>query len=266
MPVVRREAWTKEQGVMNKILFAGVVAAVTLIGISSMDSRAEAPSSEDYTEVRAEFSKHFPNFELESIKPGPMPGILEIRRGTLVAYLSDDGRYLFQGELIDLESNVNLTDRAASATRADMVAKADEKTMVIFGPDEPQYSVAVFTDIDCGFCRKLHQQIGEYAAEGIEIRYMLYPRSGPGSESWSKAEDVMCAKNQNEAMTMAKSDQPVDSVSCALARTVGDSYQLGSDIGLRGTPAIVTEDGTLISGYLPPKELKRRLESAAVPN
>lgn len=248
---------------MKKSFIAAIALSALVTVFAVMDSRADA-SADEYAAVRAEFAKHIPTFELESIKPGPVPGLLEIRRGTLVAYLSDDGRYLFQGELIDLVSGTNMTDKAASATRADMLAAASADTMVVFGPEKPTHTVAVFTDIDCGFCRKLHRQIGEYAAEGIEIRYLLYPRSGPGSESWSKAVDVMCAEDQNEAMTLAKSDQPVRSSNCALAKTVSDSYSLGGEIGLRGTPAIVTDDGTLISGYLPPKELKARLDAATL--
>ncbi len=239
--------------------------AVYMLVVKADPAQAQvAEKAADYTALKATFAERFPHIQLESIKPSPLPGLLEIRQGTLVAYLTEDGRYLLQGEVIDLERNVSLTEEAASEIRKDLIGGAEKDAMVVFGPDKPQYSVAVFTDIDCTFCRKLHREIGEYAAEGIEIRYLMYPRGGPGSQSWEKAQHVMCAPNQNEAMTLAKNNQPVEARQCSSASVVADSYKLGAEIGLRGTPAIITDDGMLISGYLPPKELKRRLDEAAL--
>ena len=133
--------------------------------------------------------------------------------------------------------------------------------MIVFSPDQVKYSVSVFTDIDCTYCRRLHSQIDDYLAQGIEIRYMLYPRSGPNTSSWTKAEQVWCADNRQEALTLAKLDKPFATSDCD-SSIISTHYEMGQNVGLRGTPAIVLEDGTLISGYLPPLRLSAALASS----
>lgn len=234
--------------------FATLAVALAPIVVS-------ADAEPDLDAVKAGFTERFPQIRKESIHAGPVDGLLEIREGTLVAYLSDDGRYLFQGDLIDLETDTNLTQKAAGIARKAMLAETPPSAEIVFSPEEgaQKHSVTIFTDIDCTFCRKLHRQMDEYMAAGIEVRYLLYPRGGPGSASWAKAEEVMCANDRNVAITMAKNDEVVVSKECAESSLVMDSYRLGAQVGLSGTPAIVLEDGQIISGYLPPAELARRL-------
>jgi thiol:disulfide interchange protein DsbC len=108
----------------------------------------------------------------------------------------------------------------------------------------------------------LHSQIGEYLAQGIEVKYLLYPRSGPASDSWVKAEQVWCADDRNEALTLAKLDKTFETHSCD-SSVVSRQYAIGQDVGLRGTPAIVLEDGSLISGYLPAIQLAEALAASS---
>ena len=108
----------------------------------------------------------------------------------------------------------------------------------------------------------LHSQIGEYLAQGIEVKYLLYPRNGPASDSWVKAEQVWCADDRNEALTLAKLDKAFETHSCD-SSAVSRQYAIGQDVGLRGTPAIVLEDGSLISGYLPAAQLAEALAATS---
>ena len=134
--------------------------------------------------------------------------------------------------------------------------------MIIFSPDEVKHTVSIFTDIDCTYCRRLHSQIGDYLEQGIEVRYLLYPRSGPASPSWTKAEQVWCAQDRNEALTLAKLDQDFTADDCDPS-IIATHYEMGQEVGLRGTPAIILEDGTLVSGYLPPLQLTEALSASA---
>ncbi|MEM8982871.1 MAG: DsbC family protein [Pseudomonadota bacterium] len=237
--------------------FALCFAAVAALAFAIV---ADAQTKPDLDAVKAKFTERFPQVKKESIHPGPIDGLLEIREGTMIAYLSDDGRYLFQGEMIDLDTDTNLTEKSAGIARRAIMQSAPRSAEIVFSPKgEKKHSVVVFTDIDCTFCRKLHQQIDEYTAAGIEVRYLLYPRSGPGTKSWSKAEEVLCANDRNVAITMAKNDEVVVSSDCIESAQLMDSYRVGAAVGLRGTPAILFEDGQLVSGYLPPEELARRL-------
>lgn len=179
------------------------------------------------------------------------------------AYVTADGRYLLQGDLVDLDANVNLTEKRRNAARAAAIAKVDEKDMIIFSPEKVKYTITVFTDVDCAYCRKLHLEMDELNALGLRVRYVFYPRMGPDTASWKKAERVWCAEDRNAALTAAKADQPFDSKPCG-PTPVMQQWKLGHIVGLRGTPAIVTEQGDMIAGYLPAAELAERVASLAM--
>lgn len=240
---------------MQSILTRFLVFVLALSGASAAigDEKLEA--------VQAKISGLFPEIRAEHVFKSPIDGWYTIRKGAIVAYVSEDGRYLLQGDLIDMDEQVNLSEESRNDARREMMAGYPEDQMIVFTPEDKKYSVSVFTDIDCTFCRRLHSQINEYMEKGIEVRYLLYPRNGPTSPSWSKAEAVWCADDRNEALTMAKLDRDFDTHSCNPA-PVSKHYAMGQDVGLTGTPALVLEDGTLVSGYLPPEQLEQALAAS----
>ena len=234
----------------------GFVLSALLVGAWSV-SYAEDVSPE-LQHVRETVSGLFNGIDEGDVFESEVDGWYTVRRGAIVAYISADGRYLLQGDLIDLENQVNLSEASRNEARMEMMSGMSDKQMIVFAPDDPAHTISVFTDIDCTYCRRLHSQINEYMEQGIAVQYYLYPRSGPASPSWIKAEQVWCADNQNEALTLAKLDQNFDTTSCD-ASIINMHYLMGQDVGLRGTPAIVLEDGTLFSGYLPPEKLKEAI-------
>jgi thiol:disulfide interchange protein DsbC len=209
--------------------------------------------------LRARLSALVPDVQPDSITPTPVSGIYEVTYGAQVLYLSKDGRYFFRGDLIDLQERKDLTEATRTKVRLNILSKLDERQMIIFSPEEPKHTITVFTDIDCAYCRKLHAEIDEYLREGIEVRYLAFPRAGVDSPSYEKAVDVWCATDRNAAITRAKSDQPVADASCD--NPVKEQMELGQMIGVSGTPAIVLENGELIPGYQPAKALGEVLES-----
>jgi thiol:disulfide interchange protein DsbC len=130
--------------------------------------------------------------------------------------------------------------------------------MVVFGPEDAAHTITVFTDIDCTYCRKLHREIDQINARNIRVRYVFYPRFGPGSESWAKADAVWCSKDRQSALTRAKSGEDITADNCPTP--VAEHYALGNKIGVRGTPAILMEDGELLPGYVPAAELAAYLD------
>ncbi len=219
-----------------------------------------AGDSEELEQIRAKVSGIFDEIEPQYIMPAPIDGWYTIRKGTVVAYISSDGKYLLQGDLIDLDTQVNLSEKSRDAARKEMMSALPHEHMIIFSPEEVKYSISVFTDVDCTYCRRLHSQINEYLEQGIEVRYLLYPRNGPRSASWVKAEQVWCSDNRNEALTLAKLDKEFPTRTCD-ASMVSNHYLMGQDVGLRGTPAIVFENGQLVSGYVPALRLSEQLAS-----
>lgn len=220
---------------------------------------------EELEQVRQKVNAMFEVINPEDVNPSPIDGWYTIHRGSVVAYVSASGRYLLQGDLIDLDQNVNLSEAVRNDSRRDLMSAIPDDEVIAFSPSEVKYSVTVFTDVDCTYCRRLHSQIDEYLAYGIEIRYLMYPRNGPTSPAWATAQEVWCANDRNGALTAAKADRNFASTNCD-ASIVDHHFQLGQEVGLSGTPAIVLDDGTLISGYLPPDQLKARLDQVAAAN
>ena len=213
-------------------------------------------------EDRERIAELFESIAAEDIYTSPIEGWYTIRKGSVVAYISNDGRYLLQGDIIDLDQQVNLTEQSREFARRDVMSAVADDQVIAFTPEEVKYSVSVFTDTDCTYCRRLHSEIDAYLAHGIEVRYLLFPRGGPASSSWNVAEDVWCASDRASALTMAKLDREFESSKCD-ASIVQDHYIMGQEVGLSGTPAIVFEDGELVAGYLPPDALKMRLDRKA---
>ena len=257
----------------EKALIAGTSNAMSRMNLKSVILTAAAAmlfanSSIVFAEdaeletVRAKVGEMFDMIEGDDVTHSPIDGWYTIHKGSIVAYISADGRYLLQGDLIDLENQTNLSENVRNDSRRDLMANLTEDQVIVFSPEEVKHSITVFTDIDCTYCRRLHSQIDQYLALGIEVRYLMYPRNGPASPAWTKAENVWCAADRQEALTQAKLGRDVPVEKCD-ASIVQDHFVMGQDVGLSGTPAIVFEDGTLIGGYLAPEQLIGALEGAA---
>ncbi len=226
---------------------------------------ASQPATAPAPDPRAAIAAKFPEVRPEQIAPSPVQGLYEVRIGSKIAYVSANGRYLLQGEIIDLDTDLNLTESRREGMRRDVLAGVSESGMIVFAPaKKPTSTITVFTDVDCGYCRKLHQQIADYNARGIKVRYMYFPRSGPGTESWTTAEQVACAKDPRTALTRAKLGETLKDKACK-PNPVAQHYEIGRDFGLQGTPAIILESGELIGGYLDPAELSKYIAEVKAP-
>lgn len=247
---------------MIRYLSVGSKLLATVAATLFFVAYAVAADDAALEDVRTKMSAMFESIEPKNINRSPVDGWFTIHQGSIIAYVSEDGRYLLQGDLIDLDNQVNLSEQRRNTARRDLLATLGDDDAILFSPTDVKHSVTVFTDVDCAYCRKLHSQIDEYMDKGIEVRYLLYPRNGPASKAWSTSEEVWCAKDRGEALTLAKLDREFETSQCD-ASTITDHYGLGRDIGLSGTPAIVLEDGTMIAGYLPPAQLSMRLQQNA---
>ena len=241
---------------MNRIplffaaLLASMVMATAYAGVSE---------DQDFNNVEEKIRTLAPNAKTIAISETPLEGILQVQINSDIIYVTADGRYLIQGQIMDIDSRANITDQAKSGIRLGLLTDLNSDEQISFEPEEAKYELLVFTDIDCGYCRKLHNQMDEYNEQGIAIHYMAFPRAGVGSESYDKFVSVWCADDQKEAMTLAKNGTDPAPQKCP--NPVADQYQLGREVGVTGTPALVTPDGTLIPGYVPPAQLRQRLDS-----
>ncbi|MEW4982260.1 MAG: DsbC family protein [Cycloclasticus sp.] len=231
---------------MNKFLLAWLL----VIGFSTA-------TFADESSVAKGLSKVIPSVTKDSVSKTPIKGLYQVLVGARVIYASEDGRYIIQGEMVDLLNRENMTDNALKMARKAELAKIDEKTMVIFPAKNEKHKITIFSDIDCGYCRKLHSQISTYTDAGMTVRYLFYPRSGPNTESYHKAVSVWCAKDRNEALTDAKLNDKVINKSCD--NPVDEHMRIAQLFGVTGTPAIIAEDGTMVPGFVPAKDLIKHL-------
>jgi thiol:disulfide interchange protein DsbC len=194
------------------------------------------------------------------VRPSQIPGLYEIKHDHDFGFVSADGKYFVHGDMLEIESGKNLTENARRADRIAALASLGENSTIDFAPSPPiaeKYVVTVFTDVDCGYCRRMHSQVADYNKLGITIRYAFFPRSGPNTESWSKAEAVWCSSDRRGAFTKAKQGMRVSARKCI--NPVDDDFKLGYQLGVRGTPMIFLQNGEEIPGYLPPDELIQEL-------
>jgi thiol:disulfide interchange protein DsbC len=232
---------------MNRIPLAAVLVALAPLA-------ALAESTEE------KLAAKFPGIEAKNIRPAPVEGLWEVVVDGRVVYLSGDGRYLVRGDLTDLATGKSLTEARQADMRLGLLGELDESRMIVFAPKQPTHTITVFTDIDCGYCRRLHREMKAINDHGIKVRYLFYPRTGPGTESWTKAESVWCSPDRNDALTRAKAGEEITAKTCK-STPVAEQYELGNKFGVRGTPAIITESGELLPGYVPADQLAKMLES-----
>lgn len=200
----------------------------------------------------------YPGLDIENMRQTEA-GLWEVSQGTAYGYLTTDGRYLVQGDLVDLQTGESLTENRRNDSRKQVIDQIGEEQMVTFSPEgETKHVIYVFTDVDCGYCRKLHNEVPQLNKMGIEVRYLAYPRDFPrGAQSRTapKMVSAWCAKNPQEALTKLKNSQAIPTASCD--NPVAEQYMLGGTVGVTGTPAIVTTRGELVPGYMPADSLVR---------
>lgn len=236
------------------VLSAMAVLAVT--GLLGQPAAAEDPPATVLTALE----KLVPGIPPDRIEASALPGLYEVSYGPTVVYVSADGRFLIQGDLVEIDSRTNHTQERQRGYRRERMAGVRESDMIVFGPEDAKYTVDVFTDIDCPYCVRLHSQMAEYNRLGVRVRYLAFPRAGIGSSSYDKYVSAWCADDRQGAMTNAKNGKRIPNKSCK--NPVREQFSLGRSVGVRGTPSLILENGEMIPGYMPPQELLKRLEES----
>ncbi|MCF1428378.1 MAG: bifunctional protein-disulfide isomerase/oxidoreductase DsbC [Shewanella sp.] len=238
-----------------KFTLALSVSAVLLVSSMTSAFAANAPSA-------AALKKKLSNtlgLEVVELQPSPIAGMQQAITARGVFYISDDGSKLIHGNIYDMDSGMkNLTDAALAGPRKEMIKQFEDK-MLVYKAKNQKHVITVFTDITCGYCRKLHSEMKELNDAGITVRYLAFPRQGVPSANADNMRSVWCAADPLKAMTDAQNGKSVPVAKCDA--DIAGQYHLGSTLGVNGTPAIVLEDGTLIPGYQPVKSLLNMLEA-----
>lgn len=209
--------------------------------------------------IRAAIKRVNPEVVPEYIGRSSVPGFLEVVIQGQVVFVTEDGHYLAQG-MVDLRDTRDVAQFGVMASRRlEAMQSIPASERIVFAPEGPiRYTVSVFTDVECGFCRKMHEEIEEYNRLGIAVEYLAYPRAGLDSADAQIMESVWCSEDRRKAMTDAKRGVAVAPRKCA--NPVARHFEIAQRIGLRGTPMVIDADGISLPGYLPPQKMLEQLE------
>lgn len=262
----------KSLAVLLLIVSMGVMAdeknTIKTSGLALTSQTQTATGKLTENDIKLKIAAHVPRIQVTSVTQSEIPGLYRVDTNAGIVYMTHDGTYFIEGDLYTFTDNgiKNLTDAELDKKRQAALAKLDPKEMIIFSPpkDKIKTTITVFTDIDCGYCRKLHAGMKQMNDLGIEVRYLAFPRAGLASESYNKFVSAWCASDKQEALTKEKAGESIPAKTCD--NPVADQYKLGISLGITGTPGIIAVDGRLLPGYLPPEQLAKELGiAAAVP-
>jgi len=263
---------------MFKHCFSAILLAATSMQVMAGDDAEKV--------VREAFKKVSPTANITEVKRSEVPGFYQVLVDANVYFISGDGKYLIRGNVFDIDSRQDIGDKQLSAMRRVALAKIPKDKELVFAPPNPKYSVTVFTDVDCPYCRQFHKQIAEYNKFGIAVKYVLFPLPmHKGADK--KAETVWCSADRNTTYTNAMNGQwdakPGDGAAKAntspakvagsdetlaykpltCANPIAELDEIGKSMGVDGTPAIFGPEGEHLGGYIPPEQLAQRLDQLA---
>ena len=243
---------------LSRIIF--IFVCIVSLPIGAAKTEAGADTTLEIARQKLQASR--PDLPIKEFRPSKVEGIFEVVLGSgMTLYMNETADYLIAGDLYFVTAGglVNATEADRIDTRRELLSGLDASEMIVFSPPAQlvKTTVTVFTDIDCGYCRKLHQEVPELNRMGIAVRYLAYPRAGIGSASYDKAVTVWCSENPEIALTQAKAGTTLEPITCV--NPVAAQYGLGDKFGVTGTPAVFYEDGTLQSGYMPAADMAERL-------
>lgn len=210
-------------------------------------SNSVLAETDSIKELKQALAKTLPDVKPSKISKSPVDGMYEVVVGTQVVYMSVDARYMIDGDLIDIKTKKNISEDAKSAIRLSTIGKLSPDQMLVYTPKKVKDTITVVTDIDCPYCRRLHSEVPAYLENNVEVRYIFMPLKG--AADMKKTVSVWCSDNQQLALDMAKAGSDVDEKTCD--NPIREHLALARELGVRGTPAIILENGQLLPGYVP---------------
>lgn len=235
-------------------------ALVAALSFSTANAKDAAPA-QDHQAIRHAVSLINPKADVRAINEFGMPGVKQVLADTSVIYISDDGRYVFSGLMLDMVEKRNLSDEAQSIARTDMLNSIPKGAVISYEPKEVKHRITVFTDVTCGYCQMFHRDMQSYLDKGIAVDYVPFPRGGQQSPVFTTMKNVWCSKDKKSALETAYKDMPIAAAECN--DSVAAMYELGDKLGVQGTPAIYDAYGNHLGGYVSPDQMIQDLDRHA---
>ncbi len=239
---------------ITSICILAVSLLSPVVAISAGAGKGVIPSQavdKGVATLKKALTKRLPSLVVGNISTTPIAGLYQVIVGSQVVYMDANARYMIDGDLVNLKTRKNYSEKAKAAMRLKLIAGLGEKNMLIYRPKKVDHVITVVTDVDCPYCRRLHSEMPEYMKNNIEVRYIFMPLKGESDKR--KTESVWCADDRHKAMNMVKAGGNVAEKTCA--NPLNKQMQVANQLGVRGTPSIILEDGEMLPGYVPVNKL-----------
>jgi len=248
----------------KRLIIFSLLTLLSFFSCSDLNSNSKEGNELNDLELKLKLEQILPpTIEVLSIQESDVRGYYTVNfKGLEPLFISKDGKYLISGDILEITDSglINKSEIRRNNLRKESLAQIDQTEFISFKPSEIKHEVFVFTDVDCGYCRKFHSQIKEYLDLGIQVNYLAFPRTGTDSESFNKIVSAWCSSNPNKSITELKLGYKIEENICD-NNPVQEHFNLGNSLGVSGTPSIITSEGRMIPGYVPPEELMGLLES-----
>lgn len=250
----------------KKVMLALLASGFALSGHAADSGRAINASQAEKT-VRQAVMRLAPTVEIDSMQPSALPGFYRVIASGRLVYVSADGKYMLNGDLVDLTSKRNLSDAAWADFRKAELAKMPAAQRIVYAPAHPKYTVTVFTDVNCGYCRALHEQVAAFNKDGIAVEYLAWPREGVTTtagnltSTYKEMVSIWCASDRKAGFNAATDGHAPPPATCT--NTVKEQFELGVRLGVDGTPTIIGPDGNVLGGYVAPDKLLKSLQQGS---
>jgi thiol:disulfide interchange protein DsbC len=243
---------SKQRSGMQQILKSLVCAVALTLGLSAHAAEKTEVPEEVASVILSKLKAARADFNFGAVRPSPIDGLymVQIESGPII-FVSASGDFIVTGDLYGVMPGgfVDLLELAMQPERKAKLAAVPDSEQIIFpAKGERKEVLYIFTDVDCGYCRKQHQEVPALNAKGIEVRYLAYPRAGVGSPTYQTMAAAWCSKTPQETLTRIKSGLPIKDKYCA-NNPIAEQYRLGGELGVRGTPALILSDGQMLPGY-----------------
>jgi len=219
--------------------------------VFTIGAAAQVSADDAIVELKASLAERLPQYSVSYVEKTPIEGIYQVIIGGQVIYMTKDARYMIDGNLIDLSTKKNYSEEAMSVIRLSQIKELGEDKMVVYTPEIIKHTITVVTDIDCPYCRRLHSEMDQYMAGGVQVRYIFMPLKGQGD--YRTTVSVWCAKDRNDALDLAKAGAEMEAKDCE--NPIKEHLKVSKNLGVRGTPAIILQDGSMLPGYVPANKL-----------
>lgn len=236
-----------------------VTALMICLAIVSIANAGDAQ-----TRISAMLSKVTSGVEVVNIDETPVSNIMkvELSNGKYV-YVTRDAEFVFPGKMLQ-HTESGLTDLTeqdlARKRRAELNSVDPADTITFKAKNEQKAEIFVFTDVSCGYCKKLHRHIEDFNEEGITVHYLAFPRAGAESPAGQLMSMVWCAEDRQRALTAAKQEGAITQALEACDNPITKQHELGLVLGVTGTPGIYDSEGRHLGGYLTPAQLSKSLD------